>query len=172
MIFCGRCGRRMAIHYSGREITWLYVCWYAKNNFRGPQCQYLSGKVLDDSVIAKVLGALEPASLELSLSAAAELQKERACFDSNWEQPLERARFKASRAERQYHIVEPENRLVARELENRWEASLKELQHVEQEYARFRQTNPQTLTSEVREAVWASRRVRPRNYVGSDKPLG
>ena len=55
MIFCGRCGRRMAIHYSGRERTLRYVCWYAKNNFKGPQCQYLSGKVLDDLVAAKVL---------------------------------------------------------------------------------------------------------------------
>ncbi len=155
MIFCGRCGRRMAIHYSGRERTLRYVCWYAKNNFTGPQCQYLSGKVLDDLVTAKVLSALEPASLELSISAATELQKERECLDRNWQQRVERARFEAARAERQYHIVEPENRLVARELERLWEASLKELQHVEQEYARFRQTNPQTLTSEEREAVRA-----------------
>jgi hypothetical protein len=63
------------------------------------------------------------------------------------------ARATRPRAERQYYAVEPENRLVIRELERRWEERLKELQQVEQEYARFRQTHPTTLTSDEREAV-------------------
>jgi DNA invertase Pin-like site-specific DNA recombinase len=155
LIFCGRCGRRMAIHYSGRDATLRYVCWYAKNSYHGPQCQCLSGKILDDLVSAKVLSALEPASVELSRTAAGELQKERERLDRNWQQRVERTRYEAARAERQYHLVEPENRLIARELERRWEAGLKELQQVEREYARFRQTHPLTLTSEEREAVWS-----------------
>jgi hypothetical protein len=153
LIFCGRCGHRMAIHYSGRQRTLRYVCWHAQNRYQGPQCQHLSGKVLDDLVTAKVLSALEPASIELSLTAAGELHKEREHLDRNWQQRVERTRYEASRAERQYYAVEPENRLVIRELERRWEERLKELQQVEQEYARFRQTHPTTLTSDEREAV-------------------
>lgn len=153
LIFCGRCGRRMAIHYSGRERTLRYVCWYAKHNYQGPQCQCLSGKALDDLVTAQVLSALDPASVELSLTAADELQKERERLDRNRQQRVERTRYEAARAERQYHVVEPENRLVARELERRWEAGLKELQQVEQDYARFRQTHPPTLTTAEQEAV-------------------
>jgi DNA invertase Pin-like site-specific DNA recombinase len=155
LIFCGRCGRRMAIHYNGRKRTLRYVCWYAKNSYQGPQCQHLSGKILDDLVTAKVLSALAPASVELSLTAAGELQKERERLDRNWQQRIERTRYEAARAERQYHLVEPENRLIARELERHWEAGLKELQQVEQDYARFRQTHPLTLTSQEREEVWS-----------------
>ncbi len=153
LIFCGRCGHRMSIHYSGRQRTLRYVCVNAKINCEGPQCQCLAGKPVDDLVAAQVLKALEPASLELSLSAAGELQKERERLDRNWKQRVERARYDAERAERQYRVVEPENRLVARELERRWEAELKALKEVEQEYARFRQTHPVTLSTEEREAI-------------------
>jgi DNA invertase Pin-like site-specific DNA recombinase len=153
LIFCGRCGHRMAVHYSGPRKTLRYVCSDAKNNYRGPQCQYLSGRVLDDLVAAKVLFALEPASVELSLTATEELRKERECLDRNWQQRVERLRYEAARVERQYHVIEPENRLVARELERRWEAALKDLQQVEQEYSRFRQTHPHSLTSDEREAI-------------------
>jgi hypothetical protein len=83
----------------------------------------------------------------------AKLQKERERLDRNWKQRVERSRYDAERAERQYRVVEPENRLVARELERRWEAELKALQEVEQEYARFRQTHPPTLSNEEREAI-------------------
>jgi len=153
LVFCGRCGRRMAIHYSGRKRILRYVCWHAKNNYQGPQCQCLSGKVLDELVAERVRAAMEPASLELSLTAAEEVRQERERLDRNWQQRVERSRYEATRAERQYQTVEPENRLVARELERRWEAALKELQQLEQEYARFRQTHPQSLTADERDAI-------------------
>jgi DNA invertase Pin-like site-specific DNA recombinase len=153
LIFCGRCGRRMSVHYSGQYGNLRYDCRNAQTSYKGPKCQCLAGKPLDDLVAAQVLTALEPASLELSLSAAGELQKERERLDRNWKQRVERARYDAERAERQHRVVEPENRLVARELERRWETELKALQDVEQEYARFRQTHPPTLSSEEREAI-------------------
>ena len=141
------------IHYTGQYGCLRYDCRNAQTSCKGPKCQSLAGKLLDDLVAAQVLTALEPASLELSLSAAGELQKERERLDRNWKQRVERARYDAERAERQYRVVEPENRLVARELERRWEAELKALQEVEQEYARFRQTHPPTLSTEEREAI-------------------
>lgn len=153
LLFCGHCGRRMTIHYTGSRKILRYVCWFAKNKCQGPQCQCLSGKRLDELVAERVTAAMEPASLELSLAAADEVQKDRERLDRNWQQRLERARYEAARTERQYQTVEPENRLVARELERRWEVALKELQQLEQEYARFRQTHPQTLTAEEREAI-------------------
>ena len=153
LLFCGRCGRRMLIHYAGLKQTLRYVCVYEREHDNGSRCQCFSGKVLDELVAVQVLSALEPASLELSLSAAGELQKERERLDRNWQQSVERARYEAERAERQYRAVEPENRLVARELERRWEAELKALQQVEQEYARFRRSHPPTLSTEEREMI-------------------
>jgi hypothetical protein len=74
-------------------------------------------------------------------------------LDKNWQQRLERARYEAERVKQQYDAVEPANRLVGRELERRWEAALRELEDVEQQYARFRQSHPPTLTDQEREMI-------------------
>ena len=71
----------------------------------------------------------------------------------HWKQRLERATYEAQRAARQYHAVEPENRLVARELEGRWERSLAEQRSLQEEYERFRQRQPSTLTQQERETL-------------------
>ncbi|MGA2930286.1 MAG: hypothetical protein ABSG43_30720, partial [Solirubrobacteraceae bacterium] len=63
----------------------------------------------------------------------------------DWRQSLERCQYEADRAQRQYQAVEPENRLVARELERQWEQSLQQVKALSEDYARFRQTHPATL---------------------------
>jgi hypothetical protein len=104
---------------------------------------------------------LEPASLELSLAAADDLARERARLDRDWRQQLERARHEAERARRQDDAVEPENRLVARELERRREEALKEHRRLEEEYARFRGGQPHGLSSCERERIRALSRDLP-----------
>jgi DNA invertase Pin-like site-specific DNA recombinase len=153
LVYCGRCGRRLAVQYPGKSAPLRYECWSARNTVDAPKCQSFSGKILDELVAEKILSALEPAALELSLRAADDLQAERAQLDRNWKQRLERARYEAERAERQYRVVEPENRLVARELERRWEAALQEVQQLEKEYARIRQTQPAALTAKERDTI-------------------
>ena len=93
-------------------------------DYAEPRCQSLAGGALDELVAGQVLSALEPAALELSLRAVADAERERGRSAHQWEQRLERARHDAERAARQYHAAEPENRLVARELERRWEQAL------------------------------------------------
>jgi hypothetical protein len=85
-------------------------------NYGGELCQHLAGPPLDELVSQQVLTALEPAALELSLEAARHLEQERTDLDRLWQQRLERAVFETERAGRHYHLVEPENRLVARQL--------------------------------------------------------
>ena len=106
----------------------------------------MAGRVLDQLVADQVLAALQPGALELSLAAAEDVMRERSALDENWRQRLERARTQAARIERQYQAAEPENRLVQRTLERRWEEALQEVRRLEEEYARFRQTQPTTLT--------------------------
>ena len=96
LVVCGRCNRRMAVHYSGREKTLRYGCRSGLDNCKGPGGQCLSGRVLDELVAEKILAALEPAALELSLSAAADLQQERERLENNWQQRRERARDRKS----------------------------------------------------------------------------
>ena len=150
---CGRCGQRMMVSYSGRASRLRYSCSRAMIEYAEPLCQGLAGRVLDDLVAAQVLAALEPAALELSLAAADDLEQERARLHQNWQQQVERARYEAERARRQYDAVEPENRLVARELERRWEEALKEQRRLEEEYARFRRNQPEGLSAAEREQI-------------------
>src|SRR5262245_29058780 len=111
---CGRCGRRMTVAYSGPASRLRYQCSRAMVDYAEPVCQGLVGGILDDLVAARVLTALEPAALELDLMAADDLERERARLHQDRRQGLERARYEAERAFRQYDAVEPENRLVAR----------------------------------------------------------
>ena len=153
ILFCGHCGRRMMVYYPGVRQALRYQCTTGTVDFRDSRCQGLSGKALDELVTDKLLKALEPASLELSMLAADDLEKEQQRLDDNWKQRLERTRFEAGRAQRQYQAAEPENRLVVRELERQWEASLQAVQGLEQEYARFRQRHSSPLSDEQRELI-------------------
>ena len=158
---CGRCGRRMMVTYSGRASRLRYSCGRAMVDYAEPVCQSLTGRVLDDLVAAQVLRALEPAAVELDLAAADDIQQERARLHRNWQQRVERARYEAGRAQRQYDVVEPENRLVARELARRWEEALKQQRQLEEEYARFRRRQPEGLSAGEREQIRAWARELP-----------
>ena len=152
---CGRCGQRLMVSYGGRASRLRYSCSRAMVEYAEPICQSLAGRVLDDVVAAQIFAALEPAALELSLAAADDIQQERARLHRNWQQQVERSRYEAERARRQYDAVEPENRLVVRELERRWEAALQEQRRLEEEYARFRRQQPEGLSAVEREQVRA-----------------
>jgi DNA invertase Pin-like site-specific DNA recombinase len=153
LLVCGRCGQRLMVYYSGRASRLRYQCGRAAITYAEPLCQGLAGRSLDDLVAAQVLAALEPAALELSLAAADDLQQERARLHGVRQQELERASYETERARRQYDAVEPENRLVARELERRWEEALKEQRRLEEDYARFRRSQPEGLTAAEREQI-------------------
>jgi hypothetical protein len=152
LVVCAACGRRMAVHYSGRRGTLRYVCRSDAESCCQPR-RSLAGRVLDTLVAEQVLAALQPGALELSLAAAGDVLRERQGLDENWRQRLERARYQAERAERQYQAAEPEHRLVARTLERRWEDALQEVRQLEEDYARFRRQQPAALTEWEREQI-------------------
>ena len=113
----------------------------------------MAGPSLDAFVTRHVVAAVEPAARELSLAAAAQVEHDRAATAQLWEQRRERAAYETDRAARQYHAVEPENRLVARTLERVWEAKLQAQRGLEEEYRRFLQQQPRVLTAAEREAL-------------------
>src|SRR5262249_5505269 len=108
LLECAKCGHRMGIHYGSTRRQLRYACTTGKSNGTGLGCQSLVGGVLDQLVTEQVLAALEPGALELSLAAAKDVLRERERLEHNWQQRLERARFQAERAERQYQAVEPD----------------------------------------------------------------
>jgi len=89
------------------------------------------------------------------MAAAAQAEDERSALDKLWRQRVERARYAADRARRQYHLADPENRLVTRQLEAGWEAALAEAGRLEAEYQRFTEQTPAALTTAERDAIRA-----------------
>jgi hypothetical protein len=155
LLVCGRCGQRMNVQYGGKCNHLRYACTRNHSSYAAPLCQGTCGRVLDELIARLVLEVLEPASLDLSLTAGADLQAEQRRLDQHWRQRLERARYDSDRAARQYHATEPENRLVARELEKRWEQLLAQQREVEEAYARFLREQPPQLSEADQAAVRA-----------------
>ena len=116
-------------------------------------CQSLPGPAVDELVGREILAALEPAALEASLAAVAEVEQERAELSRQWQLRRERARYEVERASRQYQACEPENRMVARELERRWEEALRLQRQLEEEHERWQRTAPSRLSAEDEEAI-------------------
>ena len=146
LLICGRCGLRMVTQYTNNGATPRYACMSMACNYGEPVCQALKAAPLDDLIVRLVLAALEPAALEASLLAAAELERERAALDAQWRHRLERADYQAERARRQFDAIEPENRLVARTLERQWEQALTEHARLAADYEAFQRDQPRALT--------------------------
>lgn len=96
---------------------------------------------------------MEPAALELSLATATHIEQDRSALDELWRQRLERASFESARSGRHYHLVEPENRLVARQLAQEWENALQAEQQLKEEYERFSHEQPKQLTDEEKQEI-------------------
>jgi DNA invertase Pin-like site-specific DNA recombinase len=154
LVVCGKCGHHMSTRYKADKRPSYYCGEYWRLALNEP-CGHISAATLDDLVAREVLRALEPAALELSLRAIENAEHERKRLHDQWRQRLERARQDVERAERQYESVEPENRLVARTLEARWEDALKKQRQVEEEYHRFLAKLPATLSAADRKRILA-----------------
>jgi DNA invertase Pin-like site-specific DNA recombinase len=152
LLRCGRCGRRMQASYpkTGRGH---YLCVRHQRQPNTTPCGGVAAAAVDDLVAEQVLAALQPAALELSLQAAEAIQNDRARLDRCRRQGLERARYEAQRLERQYQAVEPENRLVARTLERRWEEALQHEKQLQEEYDRWVREQPPQLRPAERQRI-------------------
>ncbi len=153
LVICGRCGLRMHASYNNAGRHLRYSCQSEATSYGGAFCQSLVGAPLDTQVSELVLQALEPAALEISLQVAEDLDSERRQLHQHWQQRLERARYEAERAARQYHAVEPENRLVIRTLERQWEQALANEEALKADYARFKALQPLALSDPERAAI-------------------
>jgi DNA invertase Pin-like site-specific DNA recombinase len=154
---CGRCGRMMQTGYSGTKGNCpRYVCGRARQLYgTEAMCQSLGGRRLESRVLDEVFAVLEPAALAATAKALAEADTVHAQRVAAFELAVERARFEADRARRQFDAVEPENRLVGRTLEAAWEQSLTAMRRAEADLTAQRTRRPTTLTAE--ELDWIGR---------------
>jgi predicted DNA-binding transcriptional regulator AlpA len=137
LLRCGRCGRRMQSAYSGnRGRARRYYCDPREGQVRAvAECQGMGGGQVDETVLDEVFRVLEPASLAATAKALERGEADEAARLAVFATAVERARFEADRARRQFDGCEPENRLVARTLEATWEQRLREVARAEAELA-------------------------------------
>ena len=156
IVLCGRCGRHMGVGYTGPQGHWpAYRCQADAHEYGTATCQEVRGLPLDRAIEQIVLDALKPERIALALEALEQVELEVQALNRQWQLRLERARFEAQRAQRQYNAVEPENRLVARSLEHEWEQRLRALELVEQDYATWQHDHHADLTADDRQAILA-----------------
>jgi Recombinase/Recombinase zinc beta ribbon domain len=146
---CGHCGRRLHVHYRGRNSAPGYHC-AGKDlvNGRGVYCFNVGGLAIEQAVASAFLEAITPGAIEAVQLSVGQLQANHDAALSQWRLEVERARYEAERAERRYRTVEPENRLVARGLETEWENRLRDLSKAEMELRRREEQQPSTISPE------------------------
>ena len=138
IVFCGSCGRPMSTRYAGAHP--YYECARSRaDHIATPDCRSVRAATVDQAVAGALLAALAPDQLALALAAAGEVTARRQRSIRAGELAVERARYQAERAERAFCACEPQNRLVARSLESRWEARLVDLAQTESALAAQRQ---------------------------------
>ena len=153
---CGHCGRRLHTHYRGRNSAPGYHCpGKILVEGRGVYCLNIGGIQIDETVARAFIAALEPAKLSATLAAAERLETDRETSLKQWRLGVERASYEASRAERRYRAVDPDNRLVARSLEREWEESLSALEAAKAELARRESARPCVLSKDERNRLLA-----------------
>jgi DNA invertase Pin-like site-specific DNA recombinase len=162
LVVCGQCGRRMKVAYGSRHRTLHYRCVSRRRQTGGPVCQSLGGRRLERAVEQVLLQALEPLGVEAMIEAAAAHVRASEAERLRWRQQVERAGYECQLAQRQYEAVDPANRLVARELERRWEVALLELEAVRAKADAALQALEQPLTAHDRQRLERYARDLPR----------
>ena len=155
LVICGKCGRRMSPRYygdGGRRPA--YECnQLRRQNGQFGICWSVAARRIDQALVAHVLEQVTPQQLDISLAVLEELDQQAAQLEQQWQLKLERARYQANRAQRQYDAVEPENRLVARTLEKRWNEQLQELAQLETAYEQAQKVERLKLSPVQRQQI-------------------
>lgn len=140
IVMCGCCGGRLRVRYGGTGgKRAVYQCaQLEQNGYADRHCLDLAARNLEEPIVAIVLGVLKHHALADAIRAVEIVDEQDAVLEKQWQLRLERSRYEAKRAERQYDACEPENRVVARTLEKRWNERLADVETLEREHAAFR----------------------------------
>ncbi|REE18557.1 recombinase-like zinc beta ribbon protein [Paraburkholderia sp. BL23I1N1] len=147
IVWCGQCGHKMAVQYKNANS---YACNYLLRSQGAQLCQHLPADLIDARVVEAFLAAIGPAELEAWARAKHARQQTRDATNRAEAQQVERRRYQALLAERQYNRVDPDNRLIAAEFERRWETALRELRQAENALAhrQAQACKPEALSAE------------------------
>jgi DNA invertase Pin-like site-specific DNA recombinase len=143
LLRCRRCGHKMMVDYTGRAHEVLrYSCRRAVRDNGEARCIEFGGGAVDAAIGHELIGVLRPAVVEAALRVEREQGREKDQVLQALELELKAARYTAERAGRQYDLTDPANRLVAQELERRWNQALAEVSQIEGRIAREQNQRP------------------------------
>jgi DNA invertase Pin-like site-specific DNA recombinase len=151
LLRCGHCGRKLHVSYSGK--LGRYSCYGARTNHGTARCISISGLSIDTAIGAEVLRILKPLGIEAAVKAIETQTSETSAAQRQLELSLQQARYEAAHARRQYDAVDPANRLVAGELERRWNDALQTVRRIEGEIASIVAAKPPPLTEQERQQL-------------------
>lgn len=161
IVRCGACGASMTTLH--RRESSYYDCGHSRaDHINTPACRSVTATIVDALIARRLLEVVAPEEIALALAAADDVSDRRARASRAVELRIERARYDAARAERAFHACEPENRLVARSLESRWETKLHELTEAEAELAEQTKPAPEPSREQIEQlardvpALWAA----------------
>jgi excisionase family DNA binding protein len=156
LLRCGHCGRKLHVAYSGANgSAGRYHCRGGHLNHGGDRCISFGGLRIDRAVGAEVIERLQPLGVEAAIGALKAHCVEKAEKRRHIELALEQARYEAARARRQYDAVDPDNRLVAAELECRWNERLLAVRRLEDEHDALASSPQTALTDADRDRLLA-----------------
>src|SRR5437879_5031214 len=153
LLRCGHCGRKLHVHYSGK--IGRYNCYGARTNHGAARCISISGLSIDAAISNEVLRVLKPLGIEAALKAIKAQSSTMTAAERQLELSLHQARYEAAHARRQYAPAHPANRLVAGELERRWNEALQAVAKAEGELAALIAHRPPPLGGSERQQLMA-----------------
>ena len=160
LLLCGGCGCRLMVGYSGHYSSPVYRCERPNQMLGRPRCMTFGAKRVDIAIGRELLRAVEPMAIEAAMQAERQYMEQQGEQRRIVELELQQARYEASLAERRYAACDPENRLIAAQLEKSWELTLQRVQECEARLAALERPNPAPATPDFTglaadlEAAW------------------
>jgi hypothetical protein len=154
--YCGICGRKMGVqsHVVREKRSPTYICQTGYHNGDTDRiCQCMTSRPVDAAIVEAFLEAVSPMSVEVGFRVLEQLEQDLAAQRRQRELQLEQARYEARLAQRQYDAVDPDHRLVASELERRWNEKLERVTHLEQAHVQAEQEAQWNITPDERRAI-------------------
>jgi len=133
LLRCRRCGHMLRVQYNNRKDlkNIRYICVSGNINQGLPKCIGFGGVRVDQAVSQEILKVIQPFAIDAALQAAEDILERQRDRVYTLELELEQARYEARLAARRYEAIDPDNRLVASELESRWNTALGRVREVE-----------------------------------------
>jgi hypothetical protein len=155
IVYCGVCGRKMSVQNRAvkESRSPSYVCGRGYQDGDEKSCQCMTSRPIDAAVVEAFLMAVSPANVRVATQVMNQIEQELSSQRRQRELQLEQARYEARLAQRQYDAVDPSNRLVAAELERRWNEKLERVTDLERAFAQAERDAEWKVTPDERKAI-------------------